>query len=430
MIGGKTIAGVHLMQAILKRLTLCLAVVGGLASLSVFNLSGNMVRAQDLSALARVVPDQSRLVDQDDRIAMSLELTSAVPYRLFTLDQPRRLVLDFNEVDWTGLDTAAFDQSDLVSGLRTGLFKQGWSRMVVDLTVPLAVRTAELRTRGDGSATVALILGPTDAAAFTDNAGAPDAALFDPGSDGKPLTPPRRRQTGDRPLVVVLDPGHGGIDPGAQYEGIVEADLMLIFARELQETLLRTGKFEVVLTREDNSFVPLESRVSVARQAGADAFLSLHADAVTEGRASGATIYTLSESASDIASQRLAERHDRADLLAGVDLGKTDDVIANVLMDMVRRETKPRADNLADALVVGLTNTVGTHKRPRLEAGFSVLKAPDIPSVLLELGFLSSSKDRNRLDNPEWRQRAATGIRDALLVWAVEDAAVGQLLRQ
>jgi len=186
----------------------------------------------------------------------------------------------------------------------------------------------------------------------------------------------------------------------------------------------------VVLTREGDEFVPLEARVSIARRARADLFLSLHADALVDGRASGSTIYILSEAASDLASQKLAERHDRGDLLAGVDLSDQDDVIAGVLMALARTETAPRTDKLADALVAGLSQTIVMHKRPRLSAGFSVLKAPDIPSVLLELGFLSSKRDRDRLNDDKWRAQAAAGIRDGLLNWAISDAADALLVRK
>lgn len=388
------------------------------------------VAAQDLSALARVQPEGSALLAEGNDVILTLALSQAVPYRVFTLDQPRRLIVDFNEVDWSGFDATDFDQADPVTDVRTGLFRPGWSRMVLDLAAPLAVQVAALNTSGPAGAEVLLRLVPTSAEDFAAGAGAPKAALYTLRQPAADVPAPKRRQTGEVPLVVVLDPGHGGIDPGAESEGSVEAALMLTFALELQEILLRTGDFRVVLTREDDGFVPLEARVSIARHAGADVFLSLHADALAEGRASGATIYTLSDRATDIASQKLAERHDRADLLAGVDLSGQDDVIASVLMDLARTDTAPRSDKLADALVVGLSNTVGMHKRPRLSAGFSVLKAPDIPSVLIELGFLSSPRDRKRITDPDWRLRAAQGIRDALQVWAVEDAASAQLLRQ
>jgi N-acetylmuramoyl-L-alanine amidase len=384
-------------------------------------------RAETLTALARPLPGAA-VADADDGLSLHLGLTQGVPWRLFTLADPWRLVLDFSEVDWRGFDAAAFDRSDRVLAVRTGNLGPGWSRMVLELAAPMRVVRAELAT-GAARPELLLALAPQPEAEFRAAAGAPAAARFDLPETAVPPAQPMRRQDGTRPVLVVLDPGHGGVDPGAEHGGAVEAEVTLTFALELQEVLLRAG-FDVLLTRRDDSFVPLEARVSIARAAGADAFLSLHADAVAEGVARGATIYTLAEQASDSASQLLAERHDREDLLAGVDLTGQDDVVAGVLMDLARVETQPRADRLADALVEGLRATVGVHKRPRLAAAFSVLKAPDIPSVLVELGFLSSERDRARLTDPEWRARAATGIRDALLAWAAADAAEAWLIRR
>ena len=384
--------------------------------------------AQNFNALSRALADGSGVVDANGSVVLTLALTLPVPFRVFTLDDPRRLVLDFNEVEWSAFDNSGFDQSNSVASVNTGILGQGWSRMVLELSQPLSVTEAFMDT--SDQATVHVTLSPTSAEKFATSArqNAPNTI---PHLRAQTETPPLiTRQTGDRPLVIVLDPGHGGIDPGAERGDVIEADLMLSFSLELQELLLRTGAFEVVLTREDNSFVPLETRVSIARHAGADAFLSLHADSLIEGRASGATIYTLSDSASDVASQKLAERHDRSDLLAGVDLTEQDDEVATVLMELARRETAPRSNKLADALVVGLKSTVGTHKRPKLTAGFSVLKAPDIPSVLVELGFLSSPRDLKQLQDKEWRLSAASGIRDALSKWAIEDAADAELLRK
>jgi N-acetylmuramoyl-L-alanine amidase len=388
--------------------------------------------AQEYAALARVLPQASSLRDNGDHVELRLALSVPVPFRLFSLDNPRRLVLDFNEVDWAGFDAAQLDRSDAVTGVRVGAIRAGWSRMVIDLARPLSVKTAAIDTSNAQSALVFVRLVPVSAADFAASAGAPAGALRAAlaSEQGSPVTAPGR--AGAPPLVVVLDPGHGhgGIDPGARNDGAIEADLMLIFARELQETLLRAGNFKVVLTRQGDEFVPLEARLSVALSAGADVFLSLHADALIDGRASGATIYTLSDRASDTASQILAERHDRSDLLAGVDLRNQDDEIATVLMELARTETAPRADRLADALVSALSEAIGVHKRPRLSAGFSVLKAPDIPSVLIELGFLSSPGDLGRLRDPEWRARAAAGVRNALQTWAADDAAIAQLLRK
>jgi len=224
---------------------------------------------------------------------------------------------------------------------------------------------------------------------------------------------------------VVLDPGHGGIDPGAEKDGQTEARLMLTFARELKEALLRDGRFKVVMTRDDDVFVPLETRMTIARAAGADVFLSLHADALAEGEAQGATVYTLADEASDAAAQALAERHDRDDLLAGLDLSAQDDLVVTVLMDMARTETQPRVDRLAAALVGAIKGAeLRMHRHPHQEGGFSVLKSPDIPSALVEVGFLSSARDLKRLTDPDWRARMVTALVAGLGAWAEEDAAI------
>jgi len=397
----------------------------------VFVLWAGATQAQEMSALARLDASQSYIRDEGrGGLAIDLHLTQAVPYRVFTLDKPRRLVVDFREVDWGGVRAGDLMQGSQASGARFGLFRPGWSRMVVDLAGPMVVQTATMVTDPiEGDAMVHLRLVESDGKTFASDTGAPQSEIWGLPKIAKVATP-RKRPT-DGVLVVVLDPGHGGIDPGAEAGGQTEAELMLSFARELRDVLTRTGGFSVVMTRTEDIFVPLETRVSIARAAGADVFISLHADMLSEGRASGATVYTLSETATDEASAKLAERHDRGDLLAGVDLSGQDDVIAGVLMDLARLDTAPRADKLADQLVESLKTAIGKmHKRPRQSASFSVLKAPDIPSVLLELGFLSNSDDLKKLSSPVWRAKAAGGIRAALVKWAANDAAQAQLIRQ
>lgn len=387
--------------------------------------------AQEFSALARVETSRSFIRDAGLGISVQLQLSQPVPFRLFTLDSPPRLVVDFREVNWDGVVANDLRRGRNTLAVRFGGFRPGWSRLVLDLATYQAVELAGMSIDpGTGVALVDITTIAIDQQAFLSRVGAPDGAGWDlPIVADVPQS--LRRQTGDGPLVVALDPGHGGLDPGAERDDEFEADLMLQFARELKETLLRAGGFLVVMTREEDIFVPLETRVSLARAAGADVFLSLHADALAKGQASGAKIYTLSDTASDLASKKLAERHDRADLLAGVDLSEQDDVIASVLMDLVRLETAPRADRLADQLVTELTLSLGVmHKRPRLSAGFSVLKAPDIPSVLIELGFLSNPEDLAKIMSPDWRRDAALGIRRALQSWAVQDAAEAQLVRR
>ncbi|WP_170788769.1 N-acetylmuramoyl-L-alanine amidase [Ruegeria lacuscaerulensis] len=396
----------------------------------IWALTGAAV-AHELSALARVLPDESRIVDEGrSGVRVQLGLSQGVPYRVFTLRDPYRMVLDFQEVDWTGLKDADFLQTDRISGVQFGAYVPGWSRMVLDLGAPLAVESADLRIEeATGTAALTLDLKGTDFDTFVASAGAPRQPEWDLPEPS--VSAPDQEADGLRPLRVMLDPGHGGIDPGAEVNGLDEKTLMLTFARELREVLLRTGGYEIVLTRTDDHFVSLERRIALAHRAGVDVFISLHADILSEGRAHGAAVYTLSEEASDVASHKLAERHDRGDLISGIDLSGADDQVADVLLDLARQETKPRTDALAAALANGMTQQGGPmNNHPIRTASFSVLKAADIPSVLIELGFLSSPRDWKNINNPEWRLGMAHGIRDGLEVWRQQDVIRRSLIGQ
>ena len=387
--------------------------------------------AQGFSGLARLDAGQSRISGARSAVQIDLALSQGIPYRVFTLDAPRRLVLDFREVDWRNIRPRALIDTDQVTDVRVGGFREGWSRMVVDLAAPLMLDTSEMQVDAAGGGArlqVRLRLGDEDE--FSARAGMPVSPQWDYPDPAMRGTGKPARAAG-APLVIVLDPGHGGIDPGAEHGEHSEKDLMLSFARQLKETLLRTGEYEVVLTREADHFVSLERRVAIAHQSGADVFISLHADALSEGSARGATVYPLSDDASDAASAALAERHNRADMLAGIDLTGTDDVVADVLMDLARMETQPRADLLARAMVLGLREMdLALNGRPLRGASFSVLKSPDIPSVLLELGFMSNTRDIDNLADADWRLRMAVAISDALGAWARADAAAAHLVRQ
>ncbi|TNJ44073.1 N-acetylmuramoyl-L-alanine amidase [Phaeobacter sp. B1627] len=388
--------------------------------------------AQGFTALARVMPQDSRLtVDGRGGVQLDLRLSQGVPYRIFTLDAPRRLVLDFQEVDWTGLSAQDFLATSRVRNIRFGGYVPGWSRMVLELAEPMEVAAASM-TIDTVSAAAALTvqLVPTDAEAFATAAGAPrDARLDLPPPTVLQDRPPRDPEA---PLVVMLDPGHGGLDPGAETDGgVMEKELMLDFAYDLGERLVRSGAFEVLLTREGDYFVSLERRIAMAHQQGADLFLSLHADSVSEGMAHGTVVYTLSKEASDVASVKLAERHDRADLLSGSDLSNVDDEVTDVLLDLARQETHPRSTALAQSVIEALMEQGGpVNRRPLRSAGFSVLKSADIPSILIELGFMSSPRDLENLTNPAWRNKAAQAILQGLLDWREEDTARRALVRQ
>jgi len=389
-------------------------------------------KTQQFQALARLDPVKSSITNRlSGDVDIRLKLTQAVPFRAFTLDEPARLVLDFREVGFGGATSDAIVRTDLISDIRFGLFRPGWSRMVLLMARPMQIHRAAMETDPiEGDALIRIRLTPQDPQAFAATAGTPQSDAWALPAIAE-AQPPKTRPQGDRRIVVALDPGHGGIDPGARYSGHEEAALMLTLAREMKERLVLSGRYEVVLTRDEDLFRSLQGRLSRARAAGADVFLSLHADALAEGRASGTTVYTLSDSASDKAAALLAAGHDRSDLLAGVDLAEQDDVIASVLMELARLETTPRSERLANEIVRGIAESVGKiRSRPRLSAGFSVLKAPDIPSVLIEFGFMSNAADLNNLANPGWRAQAITGVLLALDRWSLTDSAEAKLLRQ
>ncbi|NRA99700.1 MAG: N-acetylmuramoyl-L-alanine amidase [Rhodobacteraceae bacterium] len=389
----------------------------------IFTVISAAVCAQDFNALARLDTERSAIRPAPGGVEIDLHISQPVPWRVFTIDNPPRVVMDFSEIDWA---SAPESSSDLIDDIRVGALRPGWSRLVLGLADPALVEEAELtRVEDTGQANIRVRLAKADATEFARRSGVPREAEFPRAV--VPAIAPRQQDT----LRVVLDPGHGGIDPGAEFAGVREVDLMLLMARALEEALLRSG-IEVVLTRDGDIFVPLERRIAIANEVEADLFVSLHADSLAEGaaQARGATVYTLADRASDAASQALAERHDRDDLLAGVDLSGQEDEIALVLMEIARRETTPKSHLFADMLVASLKNSdLSLTGRPRREAAFSVLKSPDIPSVLIELGFLTSDRDRANLTDPEWRSTMANAIRDTIVAWANETAIRDALIR-
>ena len=407
----------------IRLLALCLSVLTSLPAAA--------QQQAGFSALARFDPEKSAIADTRGGVAVDLFLSQGVPYRVFTLDDPRRLVLDFREVDFATMSATRLVQSEKVLTARAGRIRDSWSRMVLDLAEPLNVKSVDMRIDdASGAAQLSLWLEDGDAESFAAQAGTGDTEFWGlPGPDI--ITREQEEKDPFGPLIVVLDPGHGGVDPGAEVNGTFEKDLMLAFARDLKEALVRAGDIEVILTREDDYFVSLERRVAIAHRAQADVFISLHADALSEGRAKGASVYTLDAEASDAASAALAERHERGDILAGIDLSDSDDIVADILMDLARMETAPRAKLLARATVLGLRESgLPVNSKPLRSAGFSVLKSPGIPSILLELGFLSSDRDLANIADPDWRAVMAVAVADAVSAWRIADEAKRELVRQ
>lgn len=387
------------------------------------------VSAQHLSALARVDTSASEIEDGWwGRTDMSLQLSQGVPFRVFTLDGPPRLVVDFREVDFTGVQAEdLLSQAGRIEAVRFGAFQPGWSRLVADMAEPMIAQEIGMPVDPNtGRATLQIKLKTVDAAVFAEKSGAPKDPNWAPAFLSINVPP----DDGDDTFTVVLDPGHGGIDPGAERGGVSEKDLMLSFARTLAEALRREGT-RVVLTRDEDIFVALETRVAIAHRVHADLFISLHADNLQQGGAKGATVYTLSDEASEDATELLVARHERADILMGADLTGVDDQLSQIILDIARTETEPRSTELAKTVVGGMSAAGGPmNRRPLRKAGFSVLKSADIPSVLIEIGFLSSKRDLANLSDPVWRQEIAESIAQSVLVWRDADAARKALVRQ
>lgn len=366
--------------------------------------------------LARLDPATSTVRDLGRRSEVTLGLSAPVPWRLELRSGPPRLLLDFQGLDLGASGQAALQISDTIASVRAGQGDDEWARLVLELARPMEVTSAAMDTSG-AAPSLNLTLRQTSAEAF--------AAAASHDAEGDTDT-----EAVNLPFRVVIDPGHGGVDPGAEAGNVNEADLMLIFAQELREVLAEAG-IEAVLTREADEFVSLEARVRIARRAGAGLFISLHADALEEGSASGATVYTLADEAVDEATQKLTERHEAGDLLGGVDLQGGGDELARVLVDIARTETRPRTHALADALVGAIGDQVGgLYKQPLRTADFSVLKSPDIPAVLVELGFLSNARDLKRIKSAEWRAKMQGALRDGIIEWRSEDALRTALRRQ
>ena len=307
----------------------------------------------------------------------------------------------------------------LISSYRFGRLAPGKSRVVVDLAAPAEIATSCAPAPDGGGFELTLSLTPQNDAAFRTAARAGAEMQTLRTSQLTPATPPPPRPAnaaGEKPLVV-LDPGHGGVDTGALgRDHAVEKFLVLEFAKVLGAKLREGDHFRVVFTREDDSFVPLRERVKLARRLGAGLFVSLHADALGGDGAGvqGATVYTVSDRASDAEAARVAEHENKADAAAGVEAKEDASDVNDILFDLTRRETRAYSHVFSHSLAEYWKVAARLNKNPSRSAGFVVLKAPDVPSVLLELGYLSNDADAADLSSPEWRQKAASQVARAI----------------
>lgn len=343
-----------------------------------------------------------------------LNLSDKVDAEIFTLADPYRIVIDFPEIAWRLDPTATQASAGLIKGFRFGLFKPGRSRMVIDLAAPATIMNRFLLPpEGERRYRLVLDLAPVDRAKYLATAGWP-AGADAPAPEDEPA-PDTTAKPPTAKRVVVIDAGHGGVDPGATgQDGTHEKDLVLALAKSLRDALESAGKYTVVMTRDSDIFLSLKARVAVGRRAKADLFISLHADSAPGSMARGASVYTLSEKASDKEAEALARSENQSDIIAGVDLTDEADIVTSILIDLAQRETKNNSVKFAQALVPELQRAGEVTQKSHRFAGFVVLKAPDVPSVLVEVGYLSNRQDESVMNTNRWRKRMADSIARAV----------------
>lgn len=381
-----------------------------------------LLMAGTLSARAQPEATTVRLGTHGEVTRFVLEVTEAIEFRIFTLPQPYRVVIDMPELLWSLPADAGEEGKGVVSRYRAGLFKPGTWRVVLDVKSPVRVKHAYLIAPSDGKPHRFVVdLEPVSAEVFASSAGSIASSGSGPanGQDTSTLMPvaPPTREPGAR-RVVVIDPGHGGVDPGATgVTGSREKLITLQVANELKRQLEATGRYDVVLTRDRDVFVRLRERVASAQRAGADLFISLHADTIANSKVKGASIYTLSEGASDKEAGQLAAKENKADIIAGLDLSELDDDLSAILIDLMQRETMNDSARFANMLIEEVRQATTVLQKTHRFAGFAVLKAPDVPSALIEMGYLSNRQDEKNLASKVHRAKVAAAILRAIDVY-------------
>jgi N-acetylmuramoyl-L-alanine amidase len=406
----------------------------------------NSVAFNHLAFAASSVVTDVRVSERGSKTRVVFEFTHDLDFKVFMLANPNRVVVDMPEVGWQLPPLPLPSRVGVFEMLRYGLYKPGNSRVVVDLRKAAVVKKVFImKPVGPRGFRLVIDLTGSSQAAFLRQIKLPPIQIKSAGKGGfhSPKAPiqkfthvlkPKIKQTFDKDIqkltsllqpvkpktafrlnkdrkTVIIDSGHGGADPGTiGRSGIYEKHVTLAMARELAKQLKATGRFNVVMTRNRDIFIPLRKRVKIARDAGADLFISLHADAVKNTQISGPSVYTLSERASDKEAEALAEKENKSDLIAGMDLSDESQEVANILIDLAQRESMNQSARFATQLVSDLKRRIKLLRNTHRFAGFAVLKAPDIPSVLIEMGFLSNRADERRLQTAKYRKKFSSGI--------------------
>jgi len=353
-----------------------------------------------------------RFGENGGKTRLVLDLDEQIPYSYFLLSDPYRVVIDLPQVSWDFEGSGVGNGLGLVEDYRYGQYQPGTSRMVLDLKDPAEVEKIFLLPPQSGyTYRLVIDLNPVRREEYLAamNAKPRETPAYKPPiGDSQPLPMPSKR-------TIVLDAGHGGVDPGTiGAKGQREKDIVLATAREVKRQLESTGNYRVLLTRDSDIYIPHRQRFEYARNAGADLFISIHADAIDNKKVRGATVYTLSETSSDKEAAALARKENKSDLIAGVDLRGESADVANILVDLAMRETMNYSARFAGYLVPELSKEVLLRQNSHRFAGFLVLKAPDVPSVLLEIGYLSNNDDAKQMTSSDGREKIARAISGAV----------------
>ena len=355
----------------------------------------------------------ARVAGDSKKTRFIADLSEKVELSAFILGNPYRVIIDLPETRFKFDANIGKSGRGLVRAWRYGLFAPGKSRIVLDLSGPARIDKAfVIPATGDQPARLVVDMVKTTLAAFRSRQAQQNlirrklklAHADESGNDAV------AKKTDTRP-VVVIDPGHGGLDTGAiGREGTNEKDVVLAFSRALRDALEKNGRYAVVLTRDTDTFLPLGARVKFARNRHADLMISIHADSVRQKFVRGATVYTQSENASDAVAHEIAERENKSDVIAGVELEEEPPVVGDILIDLTRRETRNFSIFFARTLVRTMKQSRRMNKNPHRSAGFVVLRAHDVPSVLLELGYLTNGKDEKLLADAQWQEKMAADV--------------------
>ncbi len=369
--------------------------------------------------------DAIRIGKHPDKTRFVMELSEEPAYRIFTLPDPYRIVIDLPKLNWKVPKNKVPRATGAVQALRFGLFEPNVSRVVLDTRYPVSITSAFLLPPKDGHKHRLVVDIKRISAAAYKSSGEQKRQL----TSTKPLraetqvaaTPvapaliaPKTAKKKDK-KVIVIDPGHGGVDPGAiGVSGIQEKKLALNYAKSLKAVLERSGRYKVVMTRNSDTSLALRQRVGIAQKADGDLFISLHANKHPSSRVRGFSVYSLSENGSDKEAEALAAKENKADIIIGFDLSEQSADVSKILIDLAQRETNNQGKQFANVLVGEMKREAKLLGRPHRSAGFAVLKSPVIPSVLVELGYMSNRQEERLLRSDEHREKLVTAIRRAI----------------